>query len=542
MNIRNFDTEIQALYEEVLTTRSSMSNSYINACNRFIKRAKQADDISLLGCAHYFLADAYYLLSTDYRKFNSNLLKAIEILQDCGENEYLARCYNLIGIDSLNHGNPELALDFFLSGKRSCEGMDSEVSGFIDFNIGQIYYDSGDPKQALNYIRSAYKLIRKNKKDSLYYRNIIFCYCFEADCYMGMDKPDSVKKCLLAIDKLEENHKASRDFINGITATDIRTRAYHYLGDMVSFQRYASRLLTLIQNDKHPLDNMEDIFIMCRFFIKIGWIDEAVRIVDNAERSLADFNIAHLKKDYAKLKCELYECLGDQKKKYLALDEFFKASNDEEKERLSNYRFFTDIRNKLYDIEKENIVLQKQASTDSLTGLGNRYGLNKFADAAFEKAFDLKRSLAVEILDIDNFKQYNDTYGHQAGDECLTKIASIIHDLTKDNELVHAFRYGGDEFVIIYESMTDREVMEYATMLRQSVVDLKLLSKYSEKGIVTISQGIRNSVPAETTKLWDYMYAADNALYQVKEHTKGEIIMLHKAVISQKSLDDATHL
>ena len=542
MNIRNFDTEIQALYEEVLTTRSSMSNSYINACNRFIKRAKQADDISLLGCAHYFLADAYYLLSTDYRKFNSNLLKAIEILQDCGENEYLARCYNLIGIDSLNHGNPELALDFFLSGKRSCEGMDSEVSGFIDFNIGQIYYDSGDPKQALNYIRSAYKLIRKNKKDSLYYRNIIFCYCFEADCYMGMDKPDSVKKCLLAIDKLEENHKASRDFINGITATDIRTRAYHYLGDMVSFQRYASRLLTLIQNDKHPLDNMEDIFIMCRFFIKIGWIDEAVRIVDNAERSLADFNIAHLKKDYAKLKCELYECLGDQKKKYLALDEFFKASNDEEKERLSNYRFFTDIRNKLYDIEKENIVLQKQASTDSLTGLGNRYGLNKFADAAFEKAFDLKRSLAVEILDIDNFKQYNDTYGHQAGDECLTIIASIIHDLTKDNELVHAFRYGGDEFVIIYESMTDREVMEYATMLRQSVVDLKLLSKYSEKGIVTISQGIRNSVPAETTKLWDYMYAADNALYQVKEHTKGEIIMLHKAVISQKSLDDATHL
>lgn len=519
-----------------------MSNSYISACNRFIKRARQADDVSLLGCAYYFLADAYYLLSTDYRKFNSNLLKAIETLQASGEQEYLARCYNLLGIDALNHGNPELALDFFLSGKRSCEGIDSEVPGFIDFNIGQIYFEAGDPKLALSFIRSAYKLISKNKKDSLYYRNIMFCYCFEADCYMEMDKPDSVKKCLLAINKLEESHKSSRDFINGITATDIRTRAYHYLGDMVSFQRYASRLLTLIQNDKHPLDNMEDILIMCRFFIRIGWIDEAVRIVENTERSLVDFNIAHLKKNYAKLKCELYECLGNQKKKNLALNEFFKASNEEEKERLANYKFFTDIRNKLYDIEKENVILQKQASTDSLTGLGNRYGLNKFADAAFEKAFALKRSLAVEILDIDNFKQYNDTYGHQAGDECLTKIASIINDMLRENELIHAFRYGGDEFVIIYESMTDREVMECATMLRQSVIDLKLLSKHSEKGIVTISQGIRNSIPAETTKLWDYMYAADNALYQVKEHTKGEIIMLHKAVISQKSLDDATHL
>ncbi|SFP97793.1 diguanylate cyclase (GGDEF) domain-containing protein [Butyrivibrio proteoclasticus] len=542
MNIKNFDSEIQALYDEVLTTRTSMSSSYISACNRFIRKAKEADDQNLLGYAYYYLADSYYLLTTDYRKFNHNLLKAIEILQTCGENEYLARCYNLLGIDALNHGNYELALDFFLSGKRQCEDLDSNVTGFIDFNIGQIYYTAGDPKQALTYIRSAYKQIRKNKKDSLYYRNVLFCYCFEADCYMELEKPDSVKKCLLGIDKLEEKNKDSKEFTNGITATDIRTRGYHYLGDMVKFQRYALMLLKIIQNNKHPLDNIEDIFIMCRFFIKIGWIDEAVRIVDNTERSLADFNIAHLKKDFAKLKCELYACLGNKKKKNEALNEFFQASNDEEKERLANYKFFTDIRNRLHAIEKENVILQKQASTDPLTGLGNRYGLNKFADAAFEKAFELKRSLAVEFLDIDNFKQYNDTYGHQAGDECLTKVASIINEMARENELIHAFRYGGDEFVIIYESMTDKEVMEYATMLRQAVLNLGLSSRYSDKKIVTISQGIRNSVPQETTKLWDYMYAADNALYQVKEHTKGEIIMLHKAVISQKSLDDATHL
>ncbi len=542
MNIKNFDAEIQAMYAEVLTTRASMSNSYINACNRFLRRAKEADDVNLLGFAYYYLADAYYLISTDYRKFNYNLLKAIEILQSCGEGEYLARCYNLLGIDALSHGNPELALDFFLSGLKSCGDIESTVPGFIYFNIGQIYYDAGDAKQALAYIRSAYKIIRKYKKESLYYRNIMFCYCFEADCYMELGKPDSVKKCLLSIDKLEADPKVSKEYINGITAADIRTRGYYYIGDMVKFQRYASRLLKLIQNDKHPLDNMEDIFIMCRFFIKIGWIDEAVRIVNNTERSLADFNIAHLKKNYAKLKCELYDCLDDEKKKVAALTEFFKASNDEEKERLANYKFFTDIRNKLYEIEKENLILQRQASTDSLTGLGNRYGLNKYADAAFEKAFAQKRSLAVEILDIDNFKQYNDTYGHQAGDEVLAKIASLINELTKESKLIHGFRYGGDEFVIIYESMTDKEVMNYATKLRDQVLKLDIESIYSHNGTVTISQGIRNSIPQETTKLWDYMYAADNALYEVKEHTKGEIVMLHKAVISQKSLDEATYI
>ena len=169
MNIQKYDLEVQTLNNEVLTTRKSMSNSYINACNRFIKRAKQADDISLLGCAYYFLADAYYLLSTDYRKFNSNLLKAIETLQACGENEYLARCYNLLGIDALNHGNPELSLDFYLTGIKYCDELEnSSVPGFIEFNIGQIYYDSGNPKQALQYIRSAYKKIKRNKDESLY--------------------------------------------------------------------------------------------------------------------------------------------------------------------------------------------------------------------------------------------------------------------------------------------------------------------------------------------------------------------------------------
>ena len=84
--------------------------------------------------------------------------------------------------------------------------------------------------------------------------------------------------------------------------------------------------------------------------------------------------------------------------------------------------------------------------------------------------------------------------------------------------------------------------MECATSLRDQVASLKFESRGFTSGpVVTISQGIRNSVPSETNKLWDYMYAADNALYDVKEHKKGEVVLLHKAIISQKSLDEAQH-
>ncbi|MBO5623677.1 MAG: hypothetical protein J5959_18840, partial [Butyrivibrio sp.] len=170
MRIEDYGQDVVLLNKEMLSERARMSGSFIAACNRLLKRAKEVDDTNLLGYSYYYLADAYYLLSTDYKKFNTNLLKAIEYLQTCGDMEHLARCYNLLGIDALNHGNPELALDFFLTGLKYSEEIDTVTSipGMIKFNIGQIYYDTGDVKQALTYIREAYKGIRKNKKDSLY--------------------------------------------------------------------------------------------------------------------------------------------------------------------------------------------------------------------------------------------------------------------------------------------------------------------------------------------------------------------------------------
>ena len=545
MNIKDYDLEVQALNRELLTARASMSGSYIAICNRMIRKAKEVDDIPLLGYSYYYLADAYYMVSTEYRKFNSSLLKAMEYLQMCGENTFLARCYNLLGIDALSHGNFEISLDFFMSGIRLCDGEDDKLSaayGLLEYNIGQIYFEIGDYKKAIPYIRSAYKHIRRDKNDSLYFRNLLFCYCFQADCYIQLDKPTSVRNCLLGIQKLEDDPNVKREYFQDIPILDIRMRGNYLLGNMEEFEKYSDILSGIIQTNKFPLDCVEDIFGICRFFMRIGRVDEVVYIVKNIERSINDMNISYLKKKLAKLKCELYSLIKDDKNKLKALEEFYLYSLAQEKDSLVNYRFFTDIRTKLSAIEQENFMLHKRAETDSLTGLGNRYGLNKYADEAFERAYSEQSSLAVEILDVDNFKKYNDTYGHQAGDVCLKKIAEAIAHKCASNKNIHAFRYGGDEFVLIYENMSDDEVMNHAMELRDKVHDMKIESKaQKDSKIVTISQGIRNSIPREATKLWDYMYTADNALYEVKEHKKGEIVMLHKAVISQESLEEAQY-
>ena len=544
MNIEDYGRDIVELNSRMLTERAQLSPNLIGTCNQLLRKAKDSGDIRLQGYAYYYLADAYYLISTDNKKFNLNLLKAIELLQTCGDLEHLARCYNLLGIDALSHGNPELALDFYLTGLKYCEEMPtkSSIAGFLQFNIGQIYFDTGDIKSALAHIRAAYKGIRRNKKDSLYFRNLLYCYCFQADCYILLDKKDSVEKCLQGINQLEQDRAVSREYFLDLPVLDILMRGYYYLGEMDLFEKYADMLSVTLQNDKIPLDGMEDTFGVCRFLMGVGRVGEVTRIIKNIEISLTELNIPNLKKGYAKLKIEFYDKMGKPEKKAKAYEEFFNASMEQEKESIANHKFFLNMRNRLAVIEKENSVLQKQAETDSLTGLGNRYGLNKFAEAAFEEAYAGKYSLAVEILDVDNFKYYNDTYGHQAGDQCLKRIADSIIALCRSDEGIHAFRYGGDEFVIVYENMTDEQIMSFAMGLRNQVAGFKIRSdRNREVGYITISQGIRNSVPKESNKLWDYMYAADNALYEVKDHKKGEVVLLHDAVISKKSLDKAQH-
>ena len=525
MNIDSYDQEVIALNKEMMSARAAMSASYISIGTKLVRKAKEIDDNNLLGYAYYYLADAYYLLSTDYRKFNNNLLNAIEYLQIGGDAEHLARCYNLLGIDALNHGNSELALDFFFTGLKYCEELEnSGIPGFMEFNMGHVYYKLNDVRKALACTRIAYRYIRKNRTESLYYRNIIYCYCFEALCYISLSKPDSVRKCLDGIEKLSGDKNCNPDFFNTYAVADTRLRCYYFLGDKARFKENFDIILNMIRENRYSLDNMEDVFDTARFFLSIGRISETREIVQLTEKALSELNISNLKLNHARLRCELYEHLSNPDENMKALEDFYKYSIEFEKEKIINYQFFANLRKKLADTEKENIALSKRAETDQLTGLGNRYGLNKYATYAFDIATENKTNLAVEVLDVDDFKHYNDTYGHQSGDAYLKKIGEIISGLCRNNNSVHAYRYGGDEFVLIYENMTDDEILRKARELKVSVEKLEGPEDGNgRKASISISQGIHNSIPGEEDKLWDYMCAADNALYDVKETRKGEI-------------------
>ena len=176
--------------------------------------------------------------------------------------------------------------------------------------------------------------------------------------------------------------------------------------------------------------------------------------------------------------------------------------------------------NHMVDSLREKEALRKKSEIDQLTGLANRFGLNRHFEKVFEDCYKNGKPLAVGIMDIDFFKPFNDNYGHQAGDECIAMLAEILKEVEQKDGAFCA-RFGGDEFILIANGRSLGEVEGIAQRIKDKVLERRVPHGYSQASeIVTISQGYCYGVPTQHKKLNDYIYVADGAMYEVKESTK----------------------
>ncbi len=170
-----------------------------------------------------------------------------------------------------------------------------------------------------------------------------------------------------------------------------------------------------------------------------------------------------------------------------------------------------------------NAKLQVTSTTDGLTGIPNR----RMFDEEFAKYWSLhlgeKKHLGLIIGDIDHFKLYNDAYGHQKGDECLTTIALTIQEkVTRPSDLIA--RYGGEEFVILLPN-TDLKGTEFvAETIRKAVENLEIHHiKSSVSNIVTISLGVGSLIPSSSISPKEFFDKVDKALYQSKTNGRNQV-------------------
>ncbi len=164
---------------------------------------------------------------------------------------------------------------------------------------------------------------------------------------------------------------------------------------------------------------------------------------------------------------------------------------------------------------RANNALELLAKEDGLTGVANRREFEYVAAAEFKRALRAQHSLGLLMLDIDHFKQFNDTYGHQAGDECLRKVSAIIRTvISRPTDLVA--RYGGEEFVIVLPHTHKAGSMVLAEKIRQAVFNAKIPHSVPGIGRVTVSIGVYATIPQEGDSIKKMLTAADRALYEAK--------------------------
>jgi diguanylate cyclase (GGDEF)-like protein len=161
--------------------------------------------------------------------------------------------------------------------------------------------------------------------------------------------------------------------------------------------------------------------------------------------------------------------------------------------------------------------LEHQALVDSLTGLFNRGAFERKMEEEFERTQRYHHQLSVLMLDVDNFKKVNDTYGHHWGDEVLKKIAELLKSKTRRSD--YPARYGGEEFVLILPE-TDIESALNVEMKVRAEIKAATLGTKARSFSITVSVGVSSTCNKEYSDWHQLLEDADQALYLAKSRGK----------------------
>lgn len=180
-------------------------------------------------------------------------------------------------------------------------------------------------------------------------------------------------------------------------------------------------------------------------------------------------------------------------------------------------RFLTyKVQEQAIALKKANLELHRLANLDGLTQVANRRRFDEYLDQEWRRLARDQDFLSLILCDIDYFKDYNDCYGHQAGDACLRQVAQAIRaGLNRPTDLVA--RYGGEEFAIVLSNTHPTGAFKVAETIRENIKRLQIVHARSKvESYVTLSLGVSSNIPSYDTPADTLVATADQSLYIAK--------------------------
>lgn len=192
------------------------------------------------------------------------------------------------------------------------------------------------------------------------------------------------------------------------------------------------------------------------------------------------------------------------------------------KQRDESYAALQESQRQLHEA---NQALEKLSALDGLTGIANRRQFDAVLNKEWTRAIRNRIPISLLMLDIDYFKLYNDSYGHQQGDVCLKTVAKILHDNEKRPADLAA-RYGGEEFAVILPETDSKGAQEIANTILQGIRQANIAHASSTvSDTLTASLGVATMTAERERQAADLVAQADRALYQAKAEGRNRVVV-----------------
>lgn len=524
MEKMDIQKKAELLNNELLSLLSSRDSSALKVIAKIKRLGIENKDNALIGYAYYRYAYFYYFTKQDLKKFRKYVQAAIQYLLRSDDKEYLGGSYNLIAYDAIDQGAYDIAYAYYmLAIKASRQKKDIALPGLIEANAGRLLIELKDYKKGRTQIKRAIKIISKFKNLHVYDYNMILTYADIALASFLLKDKEDIKEIL------KETEKYYRQANN---EEKILSRTYYllvkiYYALLNKDEKEISKNIKLLMaywkniSGGELVGLMFEIESLCLYMLENNYMKYIPSIIKYSYTIIEDDNLS-IALRYARLLSKYYEKAGKIAKYKESLYIINQIINKQQIEIIKTRRYsieFTEmvdaIAKEREKVIKENATLKVLANTDSLTSLPNRNAMNNYLGQKFDEAEANGLLFGIGIIDVDNFKEYNDNYGHQIGDECLKQIGKALLPFLNNPNLFIA-RYGGDEFVVGYFNLNNKEINKIVKEMKEAVHKETNAFNKLVKEPVEISQGIYNAIPKGKNKLWDFLSKADKKLYKSK--------------------------
>ncbi len=528
LDILKYNEDIRAKIDQIETERDEDPKRIYVVAKELMDYAFEANETDLYAYALFNKGYCEYM-SGETNNAMTSFANVQLLLEQTGQWVLYARSYAILGTIYSSVGNMSMAMDKYVKGRAICtEYHIDNVKIFIDCNIGGLHMSFYNYPEAMQSFKDAIEATKAlNEKDGqvpLSDEQIASIYLNWSCCYVQEDEPEKAREYL----NYAKNYGKDASDESLMMAFDMLEAQICYIErDEKHLDEIVKKIDKKGMSFQGILNAFDDILAYITFLRQIGRDEEFIRALHQTEDHIKVTDSTYFQIRLLEQKIAYYKAKGLKSEYFLATAEHYELSMKRNFQKMQSYgQSLTDRLNlederaKRMQAQQEKESYKTKAETDSLTGINNRAKINELSETKFNEAIEKKMSYAIEMIDIDFFKEYNDTYGHQAGDEVIKSVANALASLQRHYG-VYVGRYGGDEFTMV---MIDKEYSEVCA-ITQELHDKMHANNITHKASkvtdrVSISQGAYFGYPTESSKLWDFLSSADKALYKVKEAGK----------------------